>query len=66
MIGQITALLILTAMTIYALTRGWQLFRKPGDTKYSRRVTLVVSILYILLGTYMSSCLWRKLMELLQ
>ena len=66
MIGQVFGLLILVALTIYAMTRSWTCFQRPGETKYSRHKSIVMSIIFGLIGTYCASCLYRQLMELMQ
>lgn len=65
MIASIVGIILGLPVSVYCMVRSWQSYRKPGCTKESRVVSLVVSITFALIGTYMSSCVWRELMEVL-
>ena len=52
-------------VAVYAMTRSWQCYRRAGETPESRVVSLVISISFGLIGSYMFLCAWRELEELL-
>ena len=62
MIQSIVGIILGTAIAIYCMTRSWQSFARAGASK---AVSLVVSILFGLIGTYAASATWRELMEIL-
>lgn len=58
----IIAIVFGTAAAMFCMIRSWQCFRRSGDTRESRVVSVVVSIAFGLIGTYMSTCVWREFM----
>ena len=61
-----TSIVLGLVFAMYCMVRSWQCYRKAGETKESRVVSLVLSIAFGLIGTYMASCVWRELVEVLQ
>lgn len=60
-IGSIAGL----GLALYCMVRSWQCFMKSGHTRESKVVSLVVSILFALVGTCLAICAHRELMEIL-
>ncbi len=65
MTASIVGIILGMAIAIYCMVKSWQVFYKRSDTTESKVVTLVVSILFGLIGTYAASCTWRELMEII-
>jgi uncharacterized protein YacL len=64
MTASIIGIIFGLAISAYCMVRSWQSFYKRDDSTESKVVSLVVSILFALLGTYLASCTWRELMEI--
>ena len=65
MTASIIGIIIGLGVTMYCMMRSWQSLHRAGDTHESRVVSLVVSIIFALIGTYMASYTWHELMEIL-
>ncbi len=65
MTASIIGIIFGLGVTVYCMTRSWQSYRRAGETPESRVVSLVMSIIFGLIGSYMSLCVWNELKELL-
>ena len=59
----IVKIILLLLLAIYGLIRSYQCYLRAGDTKYSRRVSLAVSLSFIATSSYILLIAIRELLQ---
>ena len=62
----ILSIIILIGLAAYSFIRSLQIYPKEGDTKYSQRVSFVVSCMFAAVSVFAASRAYYSIREILQ